>query len=334
MAKYSDWLKIDISLRVREIDIENMQTASNNNEFRLHLPGRITYIIYASSKDEKESWVEDISKSIKGEHGNDKTKKKKEEKEKEKKEEEKAASEEEKPERQRKEPKIVINDNEEESDETRTPVDKTRAKIKNRARSEIPTTRIRKAEPVTKQQPQQLTEPETGNLLGFDPFAPQPVVKTPVKTPSNKNKQNKRTKIATSPASDPKIIPNSNPTSPAIIVNNPFQPQQTTPLPMNLSPQQNIFSPTPSFSTGINSNPFTNTPQLLAPPNPFTNTPTIQPLYSNQPLQQPQINPQPVLNNPFITQPVNNTVPNTFAVGFQTPNNFGQGNVFFNANFN
>jgi len=74
-TKHSDWLKIDVSLRARDVDIENMKTVSNNNELRLHLPGRVTYLIFARNVEEKDQWCDDIKKSIKGEHKGDKKKK-------------------------------------------------------------------------------------------------------------------------------------------------------------------------------------------------------------------------------------------------------------------
>jgi len=77
-AKYSDWLKIDVNLRAREVDIEMMNTVSHNNEFRLHLPGKLTYIFFALSPEEREAWVSDINKSMKGEHPGDPKAKKKE----------------------------------------------------------------------------------------------------------------------------------------------------------------------------------------------------------------------------------------------------------------
>jgi len=331
LAKYSDWLKIDVSLRVKEVDIESMKTVSNNNEFRLHLPGRLSYIFYAGSADEKDSWVNDIIKSINAEHAGDPKRKKQEEKPKE---DEVNVEKREKPEKKKKE--VVINDSEGSSDdeERRTPVSNSRSKMNNRIKSEVvsSTSRARKSAilPPTNFDS---TPQETGNLLGFDPFAPSlhPASSPPTKTPVSKVKNTpKRTKISSSPVH---VQVNKTPSA------NPFQPT-LTPIPFNLNPGVPQYNPGFSPFTP-QPNPYGN-PVLSLPnphstpqpaPNPFTFSvqPPVQnpqPFY-NPSVPQPQFTGQTTLpnSNPFMQMQPNN---NTFmgVGGFQSINP-PQGNLFY-----
>jgi len=329
-AKYSDWLKIDVSLRAREVDIEMMKTVSHNNEFRLHLPGKLTYIFYAISPEEREAWVSDINKSMKGEHVNPKEKKKEVQfKPKEKKE---------------KEHKIVINENSEESsdDDKATKAKKNRDKIDRRIQTEIVTTRIRK--PV--QQAPANTQQETGDLLGFDPYAP--VQKISPRTSGPVSKISPRNNIGrdytnnpvpnTSPRTNnpvPKTSPRNNigrdftkktavskvkPNKRKKIITEPILDNTRNPAPIapnhfNLNSPGTYFSP---FSPEIQA-----VPNQQAAPNPFAypiqqnpGTITGQPFPN---MTQVEFTGQPVLlNNPWM-QPNS-----TFMDPSQT-----QGNIYF-----
>jgi hypothetical protein len=66
-AKYSYFLKIDISLRSKDIELERIPNSTSGHEFRIH-SSKTTYIFYASSVKEKDRWCTDIYKSIKGDH--------------------------------------------------------------------------------------------------------------------------------------------------------------------------------------------------------------------------------------------------------------------------
>jgi hypothetical protein len=315
-----------------------MKTVSNNNEFRLHLPGRLSYIFYAPSSEDRDSWVKDIIKSINAEHIGD-PKKKQEEKEKEK---EKEEEKEEKDEKQKTE--IVINEDKESSDEERqfskTPVDKSRSKMNNnnRVKSEVvsTSTRVRKSAvlPPTNFD----TPPETGNLLGFDPFAPSlsTTSSPPTKNnnPVNKVKNTpKRTKISSSP-----VHPGMNSTTPY-----PFQ-STLTPIPYNTAINQ--YNPGYSpFNPQVIPNPYAN-PQLISQPNTQTlvTTPQVAPNPFTFPVQPQVQNPQPFYNpsavqpqftgqatlqnsNPFMMQPNSNTYMGVG--GFQSTTHNPQGNIFF-----
>jgi len=187
-AKYSDWLKIDVNLRVAAVDIELMQTLSHNNEFRLHLPAKRTYIFYAGSTDEREAWVSDLIKSMKGEHPGDPTFKKK------KAERAKSKAEEVKKLKKKNELKVVINDYKESEGSQERPLKPDRTRINNRVKTEAVSSRNRKPAHI---------DPQPEKTDGDDQKILVPSLlpsKTEIKT-----KQTKRTKIATTP-DPPKII--------------------------------------------------------------------------------------------------------------------------------
>jgi len=79
------WLRIHITLRSPYVSIEEIENSSYNNEFRLHCRSR-SFILYASSPEQKKEWIQDLQHSISGTHGEenkddkDKNKEKKEEK--------------------------------------------------------------------------------------------------------------------------------------------------------------------------------------------------------------------------------------------------------------
>lgn len=330
-AKYSDWLKIDVSLRVREVDIESMQTVSNNNEFRLHLPGRLSYIFFASSAEERDSWVADIVKSMKAEHPGDPKAKKKEE---QKAKEEKTVQKEEKTEKKKKE--IVINDSEGSSDdETHTrPVDKARSKMNTRVKSELVAPsrvqRERKSthEPTPNNTSQPAVEKAKPAALDFDPFAPTPIPKgSPTKTPVSKVKGTpKRTKVSSSPVYDHKPLSGANPTS-NLVSSNPFQP-----IPFNLNTGINQYPTYTPFTGQTAPNPYITSPQVLSlNPQPLSTSVTnpFAPSFTVQP--QIQQNPQPFFNTiPQAQFPAPTTLPNNNPF-IQANNTLGgpQNNVFF-----
>jgi len=237
-AKYTDWLKIDISLRVSGIDIETMQTVSHNNEFRVHLPAKRSYIFYPTTSEDRDAWISDIIKSMKGEHPGDSVFQKKVERAKSKVEEEV------KKQLKKNDLKVVINDKESEAssqEHTLKPIDRTR--IKNRVHTEAASGRNRKPTQIDHQ-------PEETEDTDHKKLAPKLL---PSKS-EMKTKQTKRTKIGTVP---PKII------YIAVPVIEPFRPSSPFNLPSGGTdpfspvlggPNQSYFT---QPTTQIGGNPFT-----------------------------------------------------------------------------
>jgi len=65
------WLRIHITLRSPYVSIEDIENSSYNNEFRLHCRSR-SFILYASSPDQKKDWIQDLQHSISGTHKEEK----------------------------------------------------------------------------------------------------------------------------------------------------------------------------------------------------------------------------------------------------------------------
>jgi len=65
------WLRIHITLRSPYVNVEEIENASFNNEFRLHCRSR-SFILYAVSPESKKEWIQDIRNSISGSHDEEK----------------------------------------------------------------------------------------------------------------------------------------------------------------------------------------------------------------------------------------------------------------------
>jgi len=65
------WLRIHITLRSPHVNVENIENASFNNEFRLHCRSR-SFIIYAVSPELRKDWIQDLQNSISCNHPEEK----------------------------------------------------------------------------------------------------------------------------------------------------------------------------------------------------------------------------------------------------------------------
>jgi hypothetical protein len=335
------------------VEIEFMKTASNNNEFRLHLPGRVSFFIYAKTAEEKEIWCEDIGKSIRGEHQGEYKSKRKENRKSEK--HKKLKDEDDNHE-------IIINESEDSVEEPQPvkPV-KTRSKVsrKNRTRSEKITIK-----PNRKYSTPPAIEPiqPTGNLVEMTPFpdapnVPQPVLTTPpapekpVSSPASHSKEmsptrrvhtRKANNIPKSTTHDPrrsldlhKSGSSASVTQFQVPAQSPFNIHPAAFPPVFNSPQNPYNSlPADPFTIIPSANPFTTfpvQPSMIAPQYNFTPSPNqVSSQGSTMSNNNNNITPNPFLNMP-------NGSGNNFRGGNLSYNNSGQAlqanNLFFN-NFN
>jgi len=67
------WLRIHITLRSPYVSVEDIDNSSFNNEFRLHCRSR-SFIVYATTGEQKKEWVQDLRRSIEGTHPEEKKK--------------------------------------------------------------------------------------------------------------------------------------------------------------------------------------------------------------------------------------------------------------------
>jgi len=65
------WLRIHITLRSPYVSVEDIENASFNNEFRLHCRSR-SFILYATTGEQKKEWIADLRHSIGGSHPEEK----------------------------------------------------------------------------------------------------------------------------------------------------------------------------------------------------------------------------------------------------------------------
>jgi len=362
-TKHSDWLKIDVSLRARDVDIENMKTVSNNNEFRLHLPGRVTYLFYARNVEEKDGWCDDILKSINGEHKGDKKKKKDpshKSQTKKKKEKRDGVHE------------IIINESESSQSED-LPRNKSRKQpviggTYSRTKSETthgrslvrrknhdlgaPSPAAQKLPSVTEiflNQPEKQQQANLENEVKASSPTTSPV-------PPNRKGRSKKTRISTQVTpenNNPRKSMTTTPVTPPAI--NPFQVNSS---PFNLTPTvafpQTFNSPAaptltsfnPSVALPATANPFnaftvTLQPQLQGSQSTqSTQSQPQQSFFQNTQIPSPSITPQPLSNsqnNPFLAPTTSNTVPNNFIISGIPPNpnnpTAPQGTIFFTLNF-
>jgi hypothetical protein len=241
--------------------------------------------------------------------------------------------------------KIVINESEESSeeqeavDELKNHAQKVRSKLNNRTQSEgvspVSKTKKQSAPP-----PANNSLPATGNLIGWDPFAPNATSQPQLQNLATRvSKKNKRNKTTSSPVQDPKLMKNmslpydpfqtpltsSNPfngsssfpslmpnnafNSPSASAPNPFSvPIQQTPI--NQSSQQTFFQQPPvNNSLGPQSNP---SQQLFFPPPTILQTPINNSL-------GPQSNPSQQL---FFPPPSIQQTPLNNSLGSSSPNFF------------
>jgi len=228
--------------------------------------------------------------------------------------------------------KIVINESDESSEEQEGIDDlkthahnvQARSKISNRTQSEV-------VSPVSKTKKQSTplanhSLPATGNLIGWDPFAPnatsQPQIQ-PQNLANRVNKKNKRNKTTSTPVQDPKLKPMPVPYDPfqaplSGSSSSPFNGNSSFP---SLMPNNNIFNSPTSSSP----NPFAVQQSPINQPWPALNNSLGQ---SNP--SQPTFFSSPTVNNtlgaqsnpffsPSVQQPVNHPLggsgsnPNFFA---------------------
>lgn len=60
-------LRVHITLRSPFVEVEDVKTVSTHHEFRIHCRTR-SFILYTDTREQKESWMQDIINSVKGEH--------------------------------------------------------------------------------------------------------------------------------------------------------------------------------------------------------------------------------------------------------------------------
>jgi len=353
-TKHSDWLKIDVSLRARDVDIENMKTASHNNEFRLHLPGRVTYLIYARTTEEKDAWCDLIKKSIKGEHKGDKKKKKDPQKSTQtKKKKEKNVHE------------IVINESESSRSED-IPRNKSRKEpvvggTYTRTKSDVTNgrslVRRKNHNPSGVQSPPMQKIPSVAEIFLNQPEK-QPLIQlekeekstSPNNRPVSPNRKGRTKKTKISSQALPEI---NNPGICKSMTTTPVNPADINPFQVDSSPF--TLNPTVAFPQTHNSPAAPTLPSynpsvaLPATANPFTaftvtvpqqESPRTPPQHSF--IQNTKITPQPLSNsqnNPFLAHSptTSNTVPNNIIISGipQNPNNptAPQGTIYFTLNF-
>jgi len=274
------WLRIHITLRSPHVNVENIENASFNNEFRLHCRSR-SFIIYAISPDLRKEWLQDLQYSISGTHPEEKKDSKKDDNDDDKKKEDKKDVTKIKKEKgEKKETKREESEDEdsgfEDEEEKETKPRKQAKEPEEQKRQNKSSNKKKKKNP--KKEGDYLLPP----IVAFDPFGPNP----------NANK--------------PQTV-------------NPFAPTGgMTSGPMTSGPQNvNPFLPSPGL-TANPSNPFgVQSPALANQPfgsNPgptltFNNTGNfgVAPFPSNYQLQ-PGV--QPV--NPFMAQAQPTTAANPF----------------------
>jgi hypothetical protein len=137
------WLRIHITLRSPHVSVEDIDNSSFNNEFRVHCRAR-TFILYASTPDQKKEWIQDLRHSIAGSHPDEKKKDTKHDEKDDKKEEVRKT---------KKEPK------------------KEKPPESESESSEEPTPK-KKPETVAKSKTRKGSKPPKQEIMPFDPFGP------------------------------------------------------------------------------------------------------------------------------------------------------------------
>jgi len=217
--------------------------------------------------------------------------------------------------------KIVINESDESSeeqegiDDLKTHAQKARSKMSNRTQSEV-------VSPVSKTKKQNTplanhSSPATGNLIGWDPFAPnatsQPQIQ-PQNLAIRVHKKNKRNKTTSTPVQDPKLKQSPIPYDPfqaPLSSSNPFNGNSSFPA---LMPNTNNIFNSPSASAanpfGVQQSPINQSwPAVNNSLGPQSN-PT-QPTFFQSPVNNafgPQSNSSPQLFFQSPSTPVNNSL--------------------------